>query len=160
VRVEAGVEGILVTTSERTNDMRYMVLVKATAESEAGEMPSSPEVFEAMNTYNQELAKAGVLVSGEGLHPSSQGARVRFDGTDRTVTDGPFAETKELIAGFWILDVRSKDEVIEWVRRAPMQEGELEIRRVFEAEDFGDALPEHIKEWEAEQRAKAESQRR
>ncbi len=140
--------------------MRYMVLVKATAESEAGEMPSSPEIFEAMNTYNQELAKAGVLVSGEGLHPSSQGARVRFDGTDRTVTDGPFAETKELIAGFWILDVRSKDEVIEWVRRAPMQEGELEIRRVFEAEDFGDALPEHIKEWEAEQRAKAESQRR
>ena len=139
--------------------MRYMVLVKATAESEAGEMPSSPEVFEAMNTYNQELAKAGVLVSGEGLHPSSQGARVRFDGTDRTVTDGPFAETKELIAGFWILDVKSKDEVIEWVRRAPMQEGELEIRRVFEAEDFGDALPEHIKEWEAEQRVK-QAQRR
>jgi hypothetical protein len=138
--------------------MRYMVLVKATAESEAGEMPS-PEIFEAMNTYNQELAKAGVLLAGEGLHPSSQGARVRFDGADRSVTDGPFAETKELIAGFWILDVKSRDEVIEWVRRAPMQEGELEIRRVFEAEDFGDALPEHVKEWEAEQRAK-EAQRR
>ena len=93
--------------------MRYMVLVKATAESEAGEMPSSPEIFEAMNTYNQELAKAGVLVSGEGLHPSSQGARVRFDGTDRTVTDGPFAETKDLIAGWYVVDVDGWDRAVE-----------------------------------------------
>lgn len=138
--------------------MRYMVLVKANPESESGVLPSE-EILEAMNTYNQELAKAGVLVAGEGLHPSSEGARVRFDGKDRAVLDGPFAETKELIAGFWIFDVKSKDEVIEWVRRAPMEEGELEIRRVFEAEDFGDALPEHIKEWEAEQRAKQEAQR-
>jgi hypothetical protein len=138
--------------------MRYMVLVKATPESESGAMPSADD-FEAMNTYNQELAKAGVLVAGEGLHPSSQGARVRFDGKERTVLDGPFTETKELIAGFWIFDVKSKEEAVEWVRRAPMQEGELEIRRVFEAEDFGDALPEHVKEWEAEQRAKQEAQR-
>ena len=138
--------------------MRYMILVKANPESESGALPSE-EILEAMNTYNQELAKAGVLVAGEGLHPSSEGARVRFDGKDRTVVDGPFAETKELIAGFWIFDVKSKDEAIEWVRRSPMQEGELEIRRVFEAEDFGDALPEHIKEWEAEQRAKQEAQR-
>ena len=136
--------------------MRYMVLVKATPESESGGMPSE-EIFEAMNTYNQELAKAGVLVAGEGLHPSSEGARVRFDGKDRTVVDGPFAETKELIAGFWIFDVKSKEEAVEWVRRAPMQEGELEIRRVFEAEDFGDALPEHIKEWEAQERARQET---
>jgi hypothetical protein len=139
--------------------MRYMVLVKANPESESGALPSE-EILEAMNTYNQELAKAGVLVAGEGLHPSSEGARVRFDGKDRTVIDGPFAETKELIAGFWIFDVKSKDEAIEWVRRSPMQEGELEIRRVFEAEDFGDALPEHIKEWEAQERAKQEAQRR
>lgn len=138
--------------------MRYMVLVKANPESESGVLPSE-EILEAMNIYNQELAKAGVLVAGEGLHPSSEGARVRFDGKDRAVLDGPFAETKELIAGFWIFDVKSKDEAIEWVRRAPMEEGELEIRRVFEAEDFGDALPEHIKEWEAEQRAKQEAQR-
>ncbi|MDF2145495.1 YciI family protein [Knoellia sp. p5-6-4] len=136
--------------------MRYMVLVKATPESESGAMPSE-EIFEAMNTYNQELAKAGVLVAGEGLHPSTEGARVRFDGKDRTVLDGPFAETKELIAGFWIFDVKSKEEAVEWVRRAPMQEGELEIRRVFEAEDFGDALPEHIKEWEAQERARQEA---
>jgi hypothetical protein len=136
--------------------MRYMVLVKASAESESGALPSE-ELFEAMNTYNQELAAAGVLAAGEGLHPSSEGARVRFDGKDRTVLDGPFAETKELVAGFWILDVKSKEEAIEWVRRAPMQEGELEIRRVFEAEDFGDALPEHIKEWEAQERARQEA---
>jgi hypothetical protein len=136
--------------------MRYMVLVKATPESETGQMPAE-EIFEAMNTYNQELAKAGVLVAGEGLHPSSEGARVRFDGKDRTVLDGPFAETKELIAGFWIFDVKSKEEAVEWVRRAPMQEGELEIRRVYEAEDFGDALPEHIKEWEAQERARQEA---
>ena len=140
--------------------MRYMVLVKATPESETGEMPESPDVFEEMNKYNEELVKAGVLLAGEGLHPSSQGARVRFDGKERTVTDGPFAETKELIAGFWIFDVKSKEEAIEWARRAPMRDGEeLEIRRVYEAEDFGDALPEHIKEFEAELRAKAESQR-
>ena len=141
--------------------MRYMVLVKATAESETGEMPATPEVFEEMNRYNEELVKAGVLVAGEGLHPSSQGVRVRFDGRQRTVTDGPFAETKELVAGFWIWQCASLDEAIEWVRRAPMRDGEeLEVRRVYEAEDFGDALPDHIKEFEAELRAKAEAQRR
>jgi hypothetical protein len=139
--------------------MRYMVLVKATAESEAGTMPE-PEVFEEMNTFNEELVKAGVLLAGEGLHPSSQGARVRFHGKEGTVIDGPFAETKELIAGFWILDVKSKEEAVEWMRRAPMRDGEeLEIRRVYEAEDFGDALPEHIKEFEAELRAKSSAQR-
>jgi hypothetical protein len=139
--------------------MRYMVLVKASEESESGILPSDPKVFEDMNTFNEELVKAGVLVAGEGLHPSSQGARVRFDGDQRIVTDGPFAETKELIAGFWILDVKSKEEAIEWVRRAPMQDTELEVRRVYEAEDFGDALPEHIKEFEAGVRARAAAQR-
>jgi hypothetical protein len=143
------------------DDMRYMVLVKATAESESGQLPEDPTVFEEMNRFNEQLVKAGVLLAGEGLHPSSQGARVRFDSQGgTTVTDGPFAETKELIAGFWILDVKSKEEALEWVRRAPMQPGEeLEVRRVYEAEDFGDALPEHIREFEAELRAKAASQR-
>ena len=143
--------------------MRYMVLVKATAESEAGEMPSSPEIFEAMNTYHPELAKAGVHVTGEGLHPSSQGARVRFDGTDRTVTDGPFAETKELIAGYWMWQVRSMNEAIEWVRRCPNPHNEdsiIEIRPVFEAEELGPGLTPELKEKEAELRRKTESLRR
>jgi hypothetical protein len=126
--------------------MRYMVLVKATAESEAGTMPE-PEVFEEMNTFNEELVKAGVLLAGEGLHPSSQGARVRFDGKERTVIDGPFAETKELIAGFWILDVKSKEEAIEWVKRCPV-ETEVEIRQVFEASDFGPEFTPELREAE------------
>jgi hypothetical protein len=131
--------------------MRFMVMVKATDESEAGELPST-ELLEAMGKYNEELVKAGVMLAGEGLHASSKGARVRFNGADRTVFDGPFAETKELIAGFWILQVRSKDEVIEWVKRCPNpMEGEswIEIRQIFEAEDFGDNFTPELREQEA-----------
>jgi len=120
--------------------MRFMVIVKATKESEAGVMPSK-ELLEAMGRYNEELAKAGVRVSAEGLQSSSKGARIRFSGSDRTVIDGPFAETKELVAGFWIWNVASKAEAIEWARRCPNphagDEAEIEIRQVFEAEDFG-----------------------
>lgn len=122
--------------------MRVMVMVKATAPSEAGVMPKT-EDFEAMGRYNEALAKAGVLLAAEGLHPSSKGARVRFSGTRRTVVDGPFAETKELVAGFWILQVPSFDEAIEWVKRCPNPmpvDSEIEIRRIFDAEDFGAAF--------------------
>lgn len=127
--------------------MRFMVLVKATKESEAGVMPSERLLAE-MGRYNEELVKAGVLLAGEGLHPSSKGVRVRFSGQQRTVIDGPFAETKELIAGFWLMQVRSKEEVIEWVRRCPNPmdgESEIEIRQVFEPEDFGDALTPELR---------------
>lgn len=122
--------------------MRYMVIVKANADSEAGVMPSA-EILSAMGAYNEELAKAGVMLAGEGLHPSSRGYRVRFEGETRTVIDGPFAETKELIAGFWLLEARSDEEVIEWVKRCPMDGGtELEIRKVFEISDFSpDVFP-------------------
>src|ERR671918_2607338 len=116
--------------------MRVMVLVKATKDSEAGIMPTT-ELLEAMGKYNEELVKAGVMLAGEGLHPSSKGARVRFSGSKRTVVDGPFAETKELVAGFWLIQAKSKDEAIEWVKRVPFTEGEIEIRQVFELEDFG-----------------------
>ena len=119
--------------------MRFMVIVKATKDSEAGVMPSE-ELLTAMGKYNEQLVQAGVMLAGEGLHPSSKGARVRFDGDSRTVTDGPFAETKELIAGFWILQCKSKEECIEWVKRCPNPmpgPSEIEIRQVFEAEDFG-----------------------
>jgi hypothetical protein len=119
--------------------MRFMVIVKATKDSEAGVMPST-ELLEAMGKYNEELVKAGVMLAGEGLQPSSKGARVRFSGKNRTVIDGPFAETKELIAGFWILQCRSKEECIEWVKRCPNPmpgDSEIEIRQVFESEDFG-----------------------
>ena len=120
--------------------MRFMVIVKATKESEAGVMPSK-ELLDAMGRYNEELAKAGVLVSAEGLQSSAKGARVRFSGANRTVIDGPFAETKELVAGFWIWKVASKAEAIEWLKRCPNPhpgaEAEIEIRQVFEAEDFG-----------------------
>ncbi len=132
--------------------MRVMVIVKATPESEAGQLPSS-ELLEAMNRYNEELAKAGILLAGEGLQPSANGARVRFKGPERSVVDGPFAETKELIAGFWLWDVRSMDEAIEWVKRCPNPmpgESEIEIRPVFEADDFGDDLAPEVRE--AEQR--------
>ena len=133
--------------------MRFMVIVKASKQSEAGEMPGQ-QLLEEMTRYNEELVKAGVLLAGEGLHPSSKGARVRFAGDRRTVIDGPFPETKELIAGFWIFRVKSKEEAIEWVKRAPNPmpgtESEIEIRRIFEAEDFGaDMTPELI---EAEKR--------
>ena len=120
--------------------MRFMVIIKANAASEAGEMPSERLLTE-MGRYNEELVKAGVLLAGEGLHPSSRGVRVRFSGTKRTVIDGPFPETKELIAGFWLIQVKSKEEAIEWVKRIPNpddEESDVEIRQVFETEDFGD----------------------
>ncbi|GLC24781.1 YciI family protein [Roseisolibacter agri] len=143
--------------------MRFMVMVKASADSEAGVMPS-PALLQAMGKYNEELVKAGVLLAGEGLHPSSKGARVRFDGDSRTVIDGPFAETKELVAGFWLFQVRSKEEAIEWVKRAPNPMpgtvAEIEIRQVFDAEDFGE-LQEQVPEvFEAERRMRAEQAQR
>jgi hypothetical protein len=122
--------------------MRFMVMVKATPESEAGVMPSE-QLLNDMGKYNEELVRAGVMLAGEGLHPSSKGARVRFSGANRTVIDGPFAETKELVAGFWLIQVKSRDEAIEWVKRCPNPmegESEIEIRQVFEADDFGDAF--------------------
>ncbi len=130
--------------------MRFMVMVKATEESEAGVMPSE-ELLAAMGRYNEELVKAGVLLAADGLHPSSKGARVRFNGDRRTVLDGPFAETKELVAGFWIIQVKSLDEAVEWVRRCPNPmdgESEIEIRRIFEAEDFGEAFTPELREQE------------
>ncbi|HKV09627.1 MAG TPA: YciI family protein [Thermoanaerobaculia bacterium] len=132
--------------------MRFMVLVKANEESEAGVLPSE-EMLTAMGKYNEELVKAGVMLAGEGLHPSSKGVRVRFSGNERTVTDGPFPETKELLAGFWILQANSREEVIEWIKKAPMDGGtELEIRQIFEAEDFGDLVDKVPEVFEAEQR--------
>ena len=130
--------------------MRFMVIVKASKESEAGIMPSQ-ELLAAMGKYNQQLAEAGVLIAGEGLQASSKGARVRFSGNQRTVMDGPFPETKELIAGFWIFQVKSKQEAIEWVKRCPNPmpgESEIEIRQIFEAEDFGAALTPAVREQE------------
>ena len=128
--------------------MRFMVIVKATPDSEAGVMPSEA-LLTAMGKYNEELAKAGILLAGEGLQPSSKGARVRFSGPKRTVVDGPFAETKELIAGFWMWKVKSKEEAIEWVKRCPNPmpgDSEIEIRQVFEAEDFGEQFTPELKE--------------
>jgi hypothetical protein len=131
--------------------MRFIVMVKATPESEAGIMPSEKLLAE-MTSYNEELVKAGVMLAGEGLHPSSRGARVRFSGTQRSVIDGPFAETKELIAGFWIIQVKSQDEAIEWVKRCPNpmdSESEIEIRQIFDPDDFGEALTPELREREA-----------
>jgi hypothetical protein len=131
--------------------MRFMVMVKANKQSEAGEMPST-ELLTAMGKYNEELVKAGVMLAGEGLHPSSKGARVRFSGDKRTVIDGPFAETKELVAGFWLFEVKSKEEAIEWVKRCPNPmpgESEIEIRQVFEDADFGDVLTPELRKSEA-----------
>jgi hypothetical protein len=128
--------------------MRFMVIVKATPESEAGELPST-ELLAAMGKYNEELAKAGIMLAGEGLQPSSKGARVRFKGSERRVVDGPFAETKELIAGFWLWEVRSMDEAIEWVKRCPNPmegESEIEIRQVFETDDFGENMTPELRE--------------
>ncbi len=135
--------------------MRFMVLVKANPESEAGAMPTEAQLTE-MGTFNEELVKAGVMVAGEGLHPSAKGARVHFDGDDRTVVDGPFTESKELIAGFWILQTRSLDEAVEWVKRAPFREDHVEIRQVFETEDFGDELTPGLREQEERLRAQTE----
>jgi hypothetical protein len=139
--------------------MRFMVLVKATEESEAGIMPSE-ELLAAMGKYNEEMVKAGVMLAGEGLQPSSKGARVKFSGKERTVVDGPFAETKELVAGFWLIQVKSKEEAIEWVKRCPNPmegESEIEIRQVFEAEDFGEELTPELREQEDRIRAQAEA---
>ena len=125
--------------------MRVMVFVKANKESEAGQMPSE-EMLAVMGKYNEELVKAGIMLAGEGLHPSSRGKRVKFSGANRTVTDGPFAETKELIAGYWLWQVKSMDEAVEWLKRAPFDGGtEIELRPVFEAEDFGKELTPELR---------------
>ena len=138
--------------------MRFMVIVKADQRTEAGILPSQ-ELLEQMGKYNEELAKAGVLLAGEGLQASSKGARVRFGGARRTVIDGPFTETKELIAGFWILKAKSLADAIEWVKKAPMQGGELEIRPVFELEDFGEAVTPQIRERDERLRREEEKSR-
>lgn len=139
--------------------MRVMVIVKATAESEAGDMPNT-ELVAAMGNFNEELVKAGVMLAGEGLRPSSEGKRVRFSGSRRSVTDGPFAETKELIAGFWLWRVKSMDEAVEWVRRCPNPmegDSEIEIRTVFEADDFGDAFTPELRAQEDRLRAEMDA---
>ncbi|KIH83893.1 YciI family protein [Pseudomonas batumici] len=140
--------------------MRFMVIVKATPESEAGQMPSQ-ELLAAMGAYNEELAKAGVILAGEGLHPSVKGARVQFSGKQRTVVDGPFMETKELIAGFWIFKVQSLQEAIDWVKRCPnpmVSDSEIEIRQVFEPEDFGECFTPELQEQEERLRAQMSGQ--
>jgi hypothetical protein len=138
-----------------------MIIVKASQDSEAGVMPSN-ELLTAMGNYNEELVKAGIMVEGEGLHPSSKGARVRFSGDKRTVIDGPFAETKELIAGYWIWQVKSKQEAIDWVKRCPNPmpgtDAEIEIRQIFEAEDFGAEFTPELRE--QEERIRAEAKKR
>jgi hypothetical protein len=135
--------------------MRVMVLVKANADSENGVMPSR-KLLEAMDAYNGELVKAGVMLEGEGLHPTSKAVRVQFDGRQRRVIDGPFTETKELVAGYWLWQVKSMDEAVEWLKRAPFDAGEtVEIRPVFEADDFGDALTPEMREQDARLREQA-----
>ena len=142
--------------------MRFMVMVKADKNSEAGVMPST-ELLAEMGKFNEELVKAGVLLAGEGLHPSSKGVRIKFSGSKRTVIDGPFAETKELIAGFWLIQVKSKEEAIEWIKRAPNPmpgtEPELEIRQLFDAADFGEALTPELREKEEKLRAQTAAKR-
>ena len=143
--------------------MKVMVIVKATKNSEAGVMPSE-ELIAAMGNYNEELVKAGIMVAGDGLHPSVKGKRVKFSGDTRTVVDGPFTETKELIAGYWIWQVRSMEEAVEWARRCPSpmpgEEGELEIRPIFEAEDFGAAYTPELRAQEDRLRAEVERQQK
>ncbi len=139
--------------------MRFMVIVKASKDSEAGVMPSE-DLLADMGKYNEEMVKAGVMLAGEGLQPSSKGARVKFSGTDRTVLDGPFTEAKELIAGFWLIQAKSKEEAIEWVKRCPNPhdgDSEIEIRQVFEAEDFGEEFTPELREQEERTRAQAEA---
>ena len=132
--------------------MRFMMMVKADESTEAGLLPKEEELA-AMGEYNEELVKSGVLLAGEGLHPSSSGIPVEYDGGKRTVIDGPFAETKELIAGFWLIQVESRDEAIEWAKRVPFQGGQVEIRQVFEADDFGPEFTPELREQEERQRA-------
>jgi hypothetical protein len=135
--------------------MRFMIIVKASKDSEAGVMPSEKLLTE-MGKFNEELAKAGVLLAAEGLQPSSKGARVKFSGDKRTVIDEPFTETKELVAGFWVWQVKSREEAIEWLKRAPFEQTEVEIRQVFEAEDFGAEFTPELREQEERVRAQAE----
>ena len=140
--------------------MRFMVIVKASPESEAGKMPSEKLLTE-MGKFNEELVKAGVLLAGEGLHPSSKGVRIQFSGDKRTVVDGPFAETKELVAGFWLIQVKSKEEAIAWMKRCPNPmegDSEIEIRQVFEAEDFGAEFTPELREQEERMRAQVAQQ--
>jgi hypothetical protein len=137
--------------------MKVMVIVKANADTEAGVMPTEQELA-AMGRYNEELVKAGIMLAGEGLHPTSKGVRVRCAGTQRSVQDGPFTETKELIAGFWMWQVRSMEEAIEWIKRSPFADGEeIELRPVFEADDFGEALTPELREQEERLRAQTPS---
>jgi hypothetical protein len=139
--------------------MRFMVLVPGDSESEAGKMPTT-ELLEAMTKYNEELVKAGVMLGGEGLHPTAKGARVRFDGRERTVIDGPFTEAKEIVAGYWLWQCASRDEAIEWIKRAPFDGGtEIELRQVFETEDFGDELTPELREAEERIREQTSEQR-
>ena len=140
--------------------MRFMVIVKASPESEAGKMPSEKLLAE-MGKFNEELVKAGVLLAGEGLHPSSKGVRIRFSGDKRTVIDGPFSETKELVAGFWLIQVKSKEEAVEWMKRCPNPmegESEIELRQVFEADDFGAEFTPELREQEERIRAQVAAQ--
>lgn len=138
--------------------MRFMILVKADKDSEAGVLPSQ-ELLTEMGKYNEELVKAGVMLAGEGLQPSSKGARVRFSGSKRTVVDGPFTESKELVAGFWLIQAKSKEDAIEWLKRAPFRDGEVEIRQVFEAEDFGEAFTPELRAQEERLRAQTAQRR-
>jgi len=145
----------MVVSTNKEIDMRFMVMVKATADSEAGVMPTE-QLLTEMGRYNEELVKAGIMKAGEGLHPSSKGARVRFSGKNRTVIDGPFAETKELVAGFWLWQCASLQEAIDWVKRCPnpmLTDSEIEIRQVFEAEDFGAEFTPELREQEERLRA-------
>lgn len=136
--------------------MRFMVLVPGNAESEAGVMPST-ELLEQMTKYNEELVKAGVMLSGEGLHPTSKGAKVRFEGGKRTVIDGPFTEAKEIVAGYWVWECKSRDEAIEWLKRAPFDGGtEIELRQIFDEADFGEELTPELREREARMREQTE----
>ena len=133
--------------------MRFMLMVKADQDTEAGVMPSE-QMLADMGNYNEELVKAGVMLAGEGLHPTSKGVRVRFAGGKRTVIDGPITETKELVAGFWLIQAKSREEAVEWVKRCPMQDAEIEIRQVFESEDFGAEFTPELREQEERQRAR------
>jgi hypothetical protein len=142
--------------------MRFMVMVKATQDSESGALPDET-ILAAMGKYNEELVKAGIMLAGEGLHPSAKGARIRYSGSKRTVIDGPFSETKELIAGFWLWQVKSKEEAIEWLKRCPNPfagESEIELRQVFEAADFGEAFTPELRKQEEQLRATVEAQKR
>ena len=135
--------------------MRFMVIVKANKDSEAGVMPST-EMLTAMGKFNEQMVKAGVMLTGEGLHPSSKGTRIKYSGKDRAVTEGPFSGTGDLVAGFWLIQVKSRDEAIEWMKRAPFDGGsEIEIRQVFDTEDFGEALTPELREQETRLRAQA-----